>query len=77
MARVVIDAVGCLLKIIRDLEMLMLQKPLLSREGVGDEAFGADPVGGVPDQEERMLDVWSRLGSDARMQAHAARPRHG
>jgi len=24
----------------------------------GDEAFGADPVGGVPDQEERVLDVW-------------------
>ncbi len=25
----------------------------------GHEAFGADAVGGVPDQEERMLDVWS------------------
>ena len=23
-----------------------------------DEAFGADPVGGVPDQEQRVLDFW-------------------
>ena len=26
-----------------------------------DEAFGADPVGGVPDQEQRVLDFWPIL----------------
>ena len=24
----------------------------------GNEAFGADAVGGIPDQEQRVLDVW-------------------
>src|SRR5205823_13636271 len=28
------------------------------RGEIGDESFGADAVGGVPDQEERVLDVW-------------------
>jgi hypothetical protein len=26
------------------------------------EAFGADTVGGMPDQEQRVLDFWLRLG---------------
>ena len=43
----------------------------------GDEAFGADAVGGLPGQEQRVLDVWSRLGSHACTQAHAIRPPHG
>jgi len=39
--------------------MLMpLQRFYQGREK-GDEAFGADTVGGVPDQEERVLDFRS------------------
>ena len=27
-----------------------------------DEAFGTDAVGGMPDQEQGVLDFWPRLG---------------
>jgi hypothetical protein len=45
--------------LLHEVEMLMpLQRFYQGREK-GDEAFGADMVGGVPDQEERVLDFRS------------------
>ncbi len=35
----------------------MSLKRLYQGREKGDEAFGADAVGGVPDQEQRVLDV--------------------
>jgi len=34
----------------------------------GDEAFGADAVGGVPSQKQRMLDLWPILSRTRAMQ---------
>ena len=40
-------------------EMLMPLQRFDQRGEKGYEAFGADAVGGVPDQEQRVLDFWS------------------
>ena len=42
-----------------EVEMLMPLQRFDQRGEKRDEAFGADAVGGVPDQEQRVLDVWS------------------
>src|SRR5258707_5242042 len=63
--------------LLRDVEVLMSLKRLYQGREKGDEAFGADAVGRAPGQEQRVLDVWSRLGSHACTQAHAIRPPHG
>jgi len=60
-----------------ELEMLMPLQRFYRSGKEGDESFGADAVGGVPGQEQRVLDVWSRLGSHAWTQAHAIRSPHG
>jgi hypothetical protein len=60
-----------------ELEMLMPLQRFYQSGKKGHEPFGADAVGGVPGQEQRLLDVWSRLGSHACTQAHAIRPQHG
>ena len=39
----------------------MSLKRLYQGREKGDEAFGADAVGGVPDQEQCVLDLWSIL----------------
>ena len=44
-----------------DLEVLMPFQGLNERGEKGNEAFGAHAVGGVPDQEERVLDFWPIL----------------
>ena len=47
-------------------EMLMPLQRFDQRGEKGNEAFGADAVSGVPDQKQRMLDVWpilSRTGA--------------
>jgi len=41
-----------------ELEVLMPLQRFDQRGEKRDEAFGADPVGGVPDQEQRVLDFW-------------------
>ncbi len=38
--------------------MLMPLQRFDQRGEKGDEPFGADAVGGVPDQEQRVLDFW-------------------
>jgi hypothetical protein len=47
--------------LLREVEMLMPFQRLKERGEKGNEAFGADAVGGVPDQEQRVLHVWSVL----------------
>jgi len=42
--------------------MLMPLQSLDKRKKKRDKAIGADTVGGVPDQEQRVLDFWLRLG---------------
>jgi hypothetical protein len=41
-----------------EMEMLMPLQRFDERREKGDEPFGADAVGGVPHQEQRVLDVW-------------------
>jgi hypothetical protein len=50
--------------LLSDLEMLMPFQRFDKRGEKRDEAFGVDTVGGVPDQEQHVLDFWSRLGVD-------------
>ncbi len=45
--------------LIRDVKVLMPLQRLYQGREKWDESFGADPVGGVPDQEQRVLDFWS------------------
>ena len=40
-------------------EVPMPRQRFDQRREKGHEAFGADPVGGMPDQEQRVLDFWS------------------
>ena len=47
--------------LLREVEMLMPFQRIKERGEKGNEAFGADAVGGVPDQEQRVLHVWSVL----------------
>jgi len=43
---------------LRDLEMLMPLQGVDEREQKRYEAFGANAIGRVPDQEQRVLDFW-------------------
>ena len=45
--------------LLREVEVLMPLQRFDERGKKRDEAFGADAVGGVPDQEQRVLHVWS------------------
>ena len=45
--------------LLSEVEMLMPLQRFDKRGEKRDEAFGADAVGGVPDQEQRVLDFWS------------------
>jgi hypothetical protein len=42
----------------RDLKMLMPLQRFDERGQKRNEPFGANAIGRVPDQEQRMLDVW-------------------
>ena len=39
--------------------MLLPLKRFDQRGEKGNEAFGTDPIGSMPDQEQRVLDFWS------------------
>lgn len=41
-----------------EVAVLMPLQRLNERGEKGHESFGADAIGGVPDQKERMLDIW-------------------
>jgi hypothetical protein len=58
-------------------EMLMPLQRFDQRGEKGNEAFGADTVGGVPDQEQGMLDFRSRLGFGRCAEAWIALLSHG
>jgi hypothetical protein len=45
----------------RNVEMFMALKRFNECGEKGDKAFGADAVGGVPSQKQRMLDLWPIL----------------
>ena len=45
--------------LIREVEMLLPLKRFDQRGEKGNEAFGTDPIGSMPDQEQRVLDFWS------------------
>ena len=47
--------------LLRNVEVLMLLQRVNEYGEKGDEAFGADAVGGIPGQEERVLDLKNPL----------------
>jgi hypothetical protein len=44
------------------MKMLMPFERFNKRGKKRDEAFSTNPVGGVPNQDQRVLDFWPRLG---------------
>jgi hypothetical protein len=53
----------------RVVEMLFMPLQRFDEDGVkGDKPFGADPVGGIPGQKQRMLDFWPILSRTGALQ---------
>jgi hypothetical protein len=42
----------------RDVEVLMPFQRFHERGEKGEEAFGADAIGSIPEQQQRLLDFW-------------------